>query len=43
MIYGGPSMQLTARQRKRERREVFAARMAVSQYLIWSSTPITFN
>jgi len=29
MIYGGPSTQLTARQRKRERREVFAARMAV--------------
>jgi len=29
MIYGGPSMQLTVRQRKRERREVFAARMAV--------------
>jgi len=25
MIYGGPSTQLTARQRKRERREVFAA------------------
>jgi len=33
MIYGGPSTQLTARQRKRERREVFAARMAVPQYL----------
>ena len=29
MIYGGPSTQLTARQRKRERRDVFAARMAV--------------
>ena len=26
-----------------ERREVFAARMAVPQYLNWSSTPITFN
>ena len=33
MIYGGPSTQLTARKRKRERREVFAARMAVPQYL----------
>ena len=43
MIYGGPSTQLTARQRKRERREVFAARMAVPQYLNWSNTPITFN
>ena len=29
IIYGGPSTQLTTRQRKRERREVFAARMAV--------------
>jgi len=43
MIYGGPSTQLTTRQRKRERREVFAARMAVPQYLSWSSTPITFD
>jgi len=33
MIYGGPSTQLTTRQRKRERREVFVARMAVPQYL----------
>ena len=43
MVYGGPSTQLTAGQRKRERREVFVARMAVSQYLNWSNTPITFN
>jgi len=43
MIYGRTSTQLTARQRKWERREVFAARMAVPQYLNWSSTPITFN
>jgi len=43
MIYGGPSTQLTVRQRKRERREVFVARMAVPQYLNWSNTPITFN
>jgi len=43
MIYGGPSTQLTTRQRKRERREVFAVRMAVPQYLSWSSTPITFD
>ena len=33
MIYGGPSTQLTSRQRKRERREVFATRMTMSQYL----------
>ena len=43
MIYGGPSTQLTTRQRKRECHEVFAARMVVPQYLNWSSTPITFN
>ena len=43
MIYGGPSTQLTARQCKREHRDVFAARMAVPQYLNWSSTPITFT
>jgi len=43
MTYGGPSTQLTARQRKRECREVFAARMAVPQYLNWSNTAITFD
>jgi len=43
MIYDGPSTLLTARQRKRECREVFAARMEVPQYLNWSNTPITFN
>jgi len=43
LVYRGPSTQLTARQRKRERREVFVARMAVPQYLSWSSTLITFN
>jgi len=43
MIYGGPSTQLTSRQHKRERHEVFVARMAVPQYLNWSSTPITFD
>jgi len=43
MIYGGPSTQLTTRQRKRERCEIFAARMGVPQYLNWSNTPITFN
>jgi hypothetical protein len=43
MIYDRPSMQLTSRQRKREHREVFAARMAVPYYLNWSRTPITFD
>ena len=43
MFYGGPSTQLTTRQRKRECHEVFAARMVVPQYLNWSNTPITFD
>jgi len=43
MIYGGPTTQLTARQHKRKRHEIFAVRMAVPQYLNWSSIPITFN
>ena len=43
MIYGGPSTQLTTRQHKREHRQVFAARMAMPQFLNWSSTPITFD
>jgi len=43
MIYDRPSTQLTLRQCKRKRREVFAARMVVPQYLNWSSSPITFD
>jgi len=33
MIYSGPLTQLTSRQRKRERQEVFTVRMVVPQYL----------
>ena len=33
MIFGGPSACLTARQRKRERREVFSVEVATPQYL----------
>ena len=33
MIFGGPSACLTARQRKRERREVFLVEVATPQYL----------
>ena len=33
MVYGRPMTQLSSRQCKREHREVFAARMAVPQYL----------
>ena len=43
MIYSEPSLQLTSRQHKRERREVFAARMVVPQYLNLLSTPINFD
>jgi hypothetical protein len=43
MIYGGPSTQMSMRQCKWERREVFAARMVVPQYVSWSSTPVTFD
>jgi len=43
MIYSGPSTQLTSRQHKRERWDVFAARMMVLQYLNWSSTPTTID
>jgi len=43
MIYSGPLTQLTSREHKRERQEVFTARMVVPQYLNWSSTPITFD
>ena len=43
MIFGGPSACLTARQRKRERREVFSVEVATPQYLNWSQEAITFN
>ena len=33
MIFGGPSACLMARQRKRERREVFSIKVATPQYL----------
>ena len=36
MIFGGPSACLTARQRKRERREVFSVKVATPRYLDWS-------
>ena len=43
MIFGGPSACLTARQRKRERREVFSVEVATPQYLNWSQDAITFD
>ena len=43
MIFGGPSACLTARQRKRERQEVFSVEVATPQYLDWSQEVITFD
>ena len=43
MIFGGPSACLTARQRKREHREVFSIKVATPQYLNWSREVITFD
>ena len=36
MIFGGPSASLTARQWKREHREVFSMKVAAPRYLNWS-------
>ena len=43
MIFGGPLACLTARQRKRERREVFSIKVATPWYLDWSQEAITFD
>ena len=43
MIFGGPSVGLTARQRKRERREVFSVKVATPRYLDWSREAVTFD
>jgi len=43
MIFDGPSAYLTARQQKRERREVFSIEVATPQYLDWSREAITFD
>jgi hypothetical protein len=43
MIFGGRSAQLTTRQRKRERREVYAVGPTTSYFLDWSKESITFN
>jgi len=42
-ILGGPSANLTTRQRKRERREVFSVQVATPAYLDWSEEPISFS
>jgi hypothetical protein len=43
MIYGGPSTRLSARQRKRERCEVFSVQTVVPRFLDWSAVAITFD
>jgi hypothetical protein len=43
MIYGGPSMHLSTRQRKRERREVFSVQPATPLLLDWFEVAITFD
>jgi hypothetical protein len=43
MIYGGPSTHLSARQRKREHREVFSMQLATPLFLDWSNVAITFD
>jgi hypothetical protein len=43
MIYGGPSMRLSIRQRKREHREVFSVQLVTPLFLDWSEVAITFD
>jgi hypothetical protein len=43
MIYGGPSMCLSTRQRKREHREVFSVQPATPLFLDWFEVAITFD
>ena len=42
-IFGGPTANMTSRQRKRERREVFSVTKAMSSYLDWSEDTISFG
>jgi hypothetical protein len=43
MIFGGPIIDLSSRQRKLERREVFLVEVAALVYLDWFDRAITFN
>jgi hypothetical protein len=43
MIYGGPSMCLSTRQHKWERREVFSVQLATPLFLEWSEVAFTFD
>ena len=42
-IFGGPTVNMTPRQRKRERREVFTIHKATPSYLDWSKDTISFS
>ena len=42
-IFGGPTANMTSRQRKRERREVFSITKATPSYLDWSEDTISFG
>src|SRR6185312_6643220 len=42
-IFGGATTNMTSRQRKRERREVFSVTKATPSYLDWSKDTITFG
>jgi hypothetical protein len=42
-ILGGPSANMTNRQRRRERREVFSVQKATPAYLDWSEDAISFS
>ena len=42
-IFGGPTVNMTSRQRKRERREVFSVTNVTPSYLDWSEDTISFD
>jgi hypothetical protein len=43
LIFGGPTVDMSSRQRKRERHEVLAAEKAPPSFLDWSEDDITFS
>jgi len=43
LIFGGPTTNLSPKQRKRERREVFSVQKATPTYLDWSEDTISFG
>jgi hypothetical protein len=42
-IFGGPTANMTSRQHKHERREVFSVTKATPSYLDWSEDTISFG